>query len=1021
MAISSTANRSSTAGDGSATAFTFPYLFFAADDLKVILVVDSTGVETTKTLTTHYTVTGAGVAAGGTVTMGSAPASGETLVIIREEQFTQGLDLVENDPFPSDLVEQQLDTLTMLAQQVNTEVGRAVRLSDGDTTGADTTLATPVANAYLLWDSTGLSLTSSIDSAGQYLGSNGTVSLPFYSFSSDPDSGFYRIGANNIGLTLNGAKVVDYNTSGMNGAIGATTAATGAFTTLAASGTGAITGVLTMGGDVVSDTDSTDSLGTTGVRWLKAWVDSIQTTADVDVGANLTIAGNLTVNGTTVTNDATNTVIKDPLIELNSGAGSNANDLGLIMERGSTGNNAVILWDESGDFFTVGTTTATADATGNMTYAFAPFKCSTLTATAGTLAGLTSIAMSAGATLTAGFLDEDAMGSNSAVAGVTQQSVKAYVDNNAPENGVKFAFESTTTDADQGVGKVWLNHSTPSSATVLYIDDVEAGSVSGNAWVDTWDDVTNDVARGMIYIASYGATNAILVYKVTGAVTSASTYSKVAVTHVLTVGTISDGDVIGLTFIPSGANGEDGDGSGDIVGPGSATDNALARYNSTTGKLLQNSGVTADDSGNIAANNLSGSNTGDESAASATASGIVELATDAETITGTDTARAVTPANIQAKVASTTAKGIVELATNAEAVTGSDTARAVTPAGVAAAIAGTASGPSTVALTALAMVYSATDANINGTVGVYYLADDFETDSLATKTNAQYVSTFKGSYITYSTIASLNPVLSSYTGTLATGGSITVSANVERTGAYYAWKAFDNNYATTWSTYTSVSANGEVAWLKMVYGEAQVITKITMGKNSNDVHYLPASFTFEGSNDGSAWTNLLTRTDVVSADYAQNAQTSFDLTYTGSFTQYRLSTSDSIGSSYIDIGKFECFGYTSNENITLAPTAVTIASANPSDLVAYLVINPQESITAGTDIIFKGSIDGGSTKATGTWTKIVDLGITANTQKELWKVDIDVDSQTGSSLSYEITTANTKKIQVCDIIGIIPT
>ena len=118
MTISSTANRTSTAGDGSVTAFSFPYLFFADNDLKVILVVDSTGVETTKTITTHYTVAGAGVAAGGTVTMGSAPAVGETLVIIREEQYTQGLDLVENDPFPSALVEQQLDTLTMLSQQL---------------------------------------------------------------------------------------------------------------------------------------------------------------------------------------------------------------------------------------------------------------------------------------------------------------------------------------------------------------------------------------------------------------------------------------------------------------------------------------------------------------------------------------------------------------------------------------------------------------------------------------------------------------------------------------------------------------------------------------------------------------------------------------------------------------------------------------------------------------------------------------------------------------------------------------
>jgi hypothetical protein len=39
-----------------------------------------------------------------------------------------------------------------------------------------------------------------------------------------------------------------------------------------------------------------------------------------------------------------------------------------------------------------------------------------------------------------------------------------------------------------------------------------------------------------------------------------------------------------------------GGGSGDVVGPGSATDNAIARFDTTTGKLIQNSGVTIDDS-----------------------------------------------------------------------------------------------------------------------------------------------------------------------------------------------------------------------------------------------------------------------------------------------------------------------------------------------------------------------------------------------------------------------------------------
>ncbi len=39
---------------------------------------------------------------------------------------------------------------------------------------------------------------------------------------------------------------------------------------------------------------------------------------------------------------------------------------------------------------------------------------------------------------------------------------------------------------------------------------------------------------------------------------------------------------------------------GNVVGPSSATDNAVARYDSTTGKLIQNSVVTIDDDGNIA-------------------------------------------------------------------------------------------------------------------------------------------------------------------------------------------------------------------------------------------------------------------------------------------------------------------------------------------------------------------------------------------------------------------------------------
>ncbi len=45
-------------------------------------------------------------------------------------------------------------------------------------------------------------------------------------------------------------------------------------------------------------------------------------------------------------------------------------------------------------------------------------------------------------------------------------------------------------------------------------------------------------------------------------------------------------------------NGSDSSG-GDVVGPASATDNALPKFDGTTGMLLQNTVVTADDSGTV--------------------------------------------------------------------------------------------------------------------------------------------------------------------------------------------------------------------------------------------------------------------------------------------------------------------------------------------------------------------------------------------------------------------------------------
>ena len=99
---------------------------------------------------------------------------------------------------------------------------------------------------------------------------------------------------------------------------------------------------------------------------------NLTVTGTTTVSGALTVTGDLTVNGTTSTVNSTNTTIADNLIELQSGISAGSNDSGIIIERGSTGNNAAIIWDESADKFTMGTTTATAaDKSGGITVSVA--------------------------------------------------------------------------------------------------------------------------------------------------------------------------------------------------------------------------------------------------------------------------------------------------------------------------------------------------------------------------------------------------------------------------------------------------------------------------------------------------------------------------------------------------------------------------------------------------------------------------------------------------------------------------
>jgi len=124
--INDTSARAQYTATSGQTVFTVPFEFFANADLKVYIN------ETLKTLTTHYTVTGAGVTGGGSITLVSGATAGQIVTIDRDIAVSRVTDFPLSGPFVVDDLNTELDRLTAIAQQLETKLTRAVRLDDFD-------------------------------------------------------------------------------------------------------------------------------------------------------------------------------------------------------------------------------------------------------------------------------------------------------------------------------------------------------------------------------------------------------------------------------------------------------------------------------------------------------------------------------------------------------------------------------------------------------------------------------------------------------------------------------------------------------------------------------------------------------------------------------------------------------------------------------------------------------------------------------------------------------------------------
>ena len=569
MTISSTVVRQLTAGDGSTTNFTYPFKIFADSDLSVI-IRSSTGTETTKTITTHYTVAGAGDASGGSITFtsGNTPTATETVVMIREVPQTQAIDYIANDPFPAESHEEGLDRAAMTTQQMQEELNRSFKVSatNSITTPEFTDDAATRASKALGFDSTGNVLTTVAD----FLPSGGDSAMFQYSTTTadaDPGAGFFRL--NNT--TIASATIAYFDDLEYNGTD--------------------ISAWVQSWDDVTGNDTNRGRIRITKAQSLDTWMVFKVTGAVTDATGYTKVslvyidsAGTFTLNDkcwVAFSASGEDGAIPGYYYKFDTGTSDADPGAGEIAFNNGTYASATRIYiddaDANGvttqaDTATWGASTSTikgslhiVDINDSTTYA--RFKITAAVTDASGYNTITVVHLASNNTFSAAdelsvtFIragDKGTTGDTGSTGSTGSTGATGAAGTNSQ---LSMTWSSATSDADPGAGKIAFNNGTLSSVSILYVDDADDASADISGYVQSWDDVSNAVARGIVTVTKEGTASTYATFKVTGAVTDASGYTKVPVTHVVSSGTFSNTDGVGVNFEYSGA-----DGSGDITG-----------------------------------------------------------------------------------------------------------------------------------------------------------------------------------------------------------------------------------------------------------------------------------------------------------------------------------------------------------------------------------------------------------------------------------------------------------------------
>ena len=159
ITISDTSPRVQYTASASQTAFTVPFEFFNATDIKVIRTVDTTDTTLTYAATpsgaTQYSVAGAGETGGGSITLGSGATSGHKYTIYRDLPIARTTDFPSSGTFPIETLNTELDKIVAMTQQNERDFNYTIKAKASTSTAYGITFPELTANKILSVNSAG--------------------------------------------------------------------------------------------------------------------------------------------------------------------------------------------------------------------------------------------------------------------------------------------------------------------------------------------------------------------------------------------------------------------------------------------------------------------------------------------------------------------------------------------------------------------------------------------------------------------------------------------------------------------------------------------------------------------------------------------------------------------------------------------------------------------------------------------------------------------------------------------------